>query len=213
MTRPWLIVGCGGHGREVADVLKARGERLLGFLDDNSDLKGTYIGGHVVLGGLDWLISTNIHASIGLGIGNGKTRKQIVDKIKNLTNTVDFPTIIHPNTSIGSRVEIGEGTLIQAGCTLTCDIKIGAFVLLNTGVGLSHDVKIGDFASIAPKCQFTGATTCGAYAEIGTGTLVIPKCNIGENATLGAGAVVIRDIPAGMTAVGVPAQPKKNRLL
>lgn len=210
MTRPWLIIGCGGHGREVADVLKAKGEKLLGFLDDNPSLTGTHIGDLLVLGGLDWITGKNEQISIGLGIGDGKTRKKIVDKIKTLNKNINFPPIIHPTAIIGSRVKIGEGTLIQAGCILTCDIKIGAFALLNTGVGISHDVKIDDFASLAPKCQFTGATTCGAFAEIGTGTLVIPRRNIGENATLGAGAVVIRDIPAGSTAVGVPAQEKKT---
>lgn len=212
MARPWVVVGCGGHGREVADVLKINGENILGFLDDNPDRIATTVGELPVLGDLNWLNQAPAPISIGLGIGGSRSRKQMVERICALPFDFDFdfPPIIHPSAILGSRVFIGEGTLIQAGCIMTCDIKVGRFVLLNIGVGLSHDVRIHDFASLAPKCQFTGATTSGALTEVGTGTLVIPQRVIGEGAITGAGAVIVRNIPDGVTAVGVPAIPRNQ---
>lgn len=211
MTRPWVVVGCGGHGREVADILQTCGNRPIGFLDDDPSWAGTIVGGLPVLGSLAWLQQAREPLSVALGIGSSLSRKSVLERIWQLTCTVDFPPILHPSALIGSRVAIGEGTLIQAGCTLTCDITIGRFVVLNIGVGLSHDVIVHDFATIGPRSQFTGATSCGACAEVGAGTVVIPGCSIGDKAVTGAGAVVIRDVPQATTAVGVPALPRKAR--
>lgn len=212
MTRPWVVVGCGGHGREVADVLHVLGEKVLGFLDEDPSRIGTTVGDLPVLGDLTWLGQAGEAFSVGLGIGFSAVRKVVVDRIRQVAcASVNFPPIIHPSALIGSRVSVGEGTLIQAGCLLSCDISIGRFVVLNLGVGLSHDVKVADFATIGPRSQFTGATSCGACAEVGAGTIVIPGLSIGDRARTGAGAVVIRDVPEATTVVGVPASPCRVR--
>jgi len=207
MTRSWVVVGCGGHGREVADVLRTCGAKVLGFLDDAPARAATAVGDLPVLGNLSWLEQAGAPISVGLGIGSSSIRKAVVERIRQMSCDVKFPTIIHPSAILGARVEIGEGTLIQAGCLLTCDITIGRFVVLNIGVGLSHDVQVADFATIGPRSHFTGATSCGASAEVGAGTLVIPGRSIGEAAITGAGAVVVRDILQRTKAVGVPAIP------
>ena len=43
---------------------------------------------------------------------------------------------------------------------------------------------------------------------LGTGAVVTPGRTIGDWAEVGAGAVVVTDVPAGVTAVGVPARWK-----
>ena len=40
---------------------------------------------------------------------------------------------------------------------------------------------------------------------IGAGARVLGEITIGDGATIGANAVVIRDVPAGASAAGVPA--------
>ena len=35
MPHRWLILGSGGHGRSVADAIRAQGDAVLGFLDDS----------------------------------------------------------------------------------------------------------------------------------------------------------------------------------
>ena len=46
----------------------------------------------------------------------------------------------------------------------------------------------------------------GSLAFIGAGATVIPGTTIGHDATIGAGASVLRDVPDGASAWGVPAR-------
>ena len=43
---------------------------------------------------------------------------------------------------------------------------------------------------------------------IGTGVTVNPGVTIGVGAVVGSGAAALKDIPAGVTAVGVSAKPR-----
>ena len=45
----------------------------------------------------------------------------------------------------------------------------------------------------------------------GTGAAIIQGITIGEWTIIGAGAVVVDDIPANVTAVGIPAKVIKTR--
>ena len=42
--------------------------------------------------------------------------------------------------------------------------------------------------------------------NIGTGAKIIGAVTIGDGAKIGANAVVVKDVPAGATATGVPAR-------
>jgi serine O-acetyltransferase len=52
--------------------------------------------------------------------------------------------------------------------------------------------------------------TIERYASIGTGAKLIGPVRIGAGARIGANAVVVDDVPAGATAVGVPAQVRAS---
>jgi serine O-acetyltransferase len=50
--------------------------------------------------------------------------------------------------------------------------------------------------------------TIGDSVFIGAGARVLGAIHVGDHAVIGANAVVIHDVPAGATAVGVPARPR-----
>ncbi len=52
----------------------------------------------------------------------------------------------------------------------------------------------------------SGDVTVGNRVFIGVGAVVVPGCVIGDDAVIAAGAVVVGDVPAGVTAKGVPAR-------
>jgi len=98
---------------------------------------------------------------------------------------------IHPAARIGKRLIIDHGAGVVIGETA----EIGDDVLIYQGVTLGG-------TSLA---QGKRHPTIGAKAILGAGAKILGAITIGEHARVGANAVVIRDVPAGATAVGIPA--------
>jgi acetyltransferase-like isoleucine patch superfamily enzyme len=71
---------------------------------------------------------------------------------------------------------------------------------------VGHDAVLADFCSLMPHANVSGAARLGAGCYLGTNATVIQGVSVGEGSIVGAGAVVVRDLPAHVTAVGVPAR-------
>jgi len=182
---------------------------LIGFFDDGEP-KGKIVNGYPVLGGIRELNEWKTDISLALALGVPKTKKQVLEKIKNAR--VAHPVLIHPSAILGKKeyVSIGEGLIICAGTILTTNIKIGRHVLLNLSCTVGHQTEIGDFCSFMPTCNISGEVRIGAGNFWGTGAKIINRKSVGNNVTVGAGAVIIDDIPDNVTVVGVPAKVIKQ---
>ena len=99
---------------------------------------------------------------------------------------------IHPGAVIGRRLVIDHGTGTVIGETA----EIGDDVLLYQGVTLGGTGK--DIGKRHPTIEDN--------VMIGAGAKVLGPITIRRNARIAAGAVVLQEVPAGATAVGVPAQ-------
>ncbi len=103
-----------------------------------------------------------------------------------------FQVDIHPATRIGSGVFIDHGT----------GIVIGETAVIGDDVSLLQGVTLGG----------TGAERGDRHPKIGKGVLlsadakILGNISIGDYAKVAAGSVVLKDVPAGCTAVGVPAR-------
>lgn len=208
-----LIIGAGGFGREVAWVVDRINEKnpewnLLGFIDDNPEMKGVELNGYKVIGATEE-IGNYPDAFVVCAVGSSKVRKKIIEGVKEKFPETKFATLIDPSAEISKYVEIGEGTIICAHNIITVNIKIGAHVIINLNCTVGHDAVLGDFDTLYPDVNVSGITTVGECTELGTGMQVIQGRIIGSNTIVGAGAVVIRDIPDKCTAVGNPAKPIK----
>lgn len=47
-----IIIGASGHGKVIADIIQKSGDKVYGFLDDNTELSDTFLG-FPVLGTID----------------------------------------------------------------------------------------------------------------------------------------------------------------
>lgn len=202
----YVILGAGGFAREVADVVRAAGQEVMGFLDDNRAMWGTTLNRITVLGGTEWVKAQgHVEKLKGLcGIGAPRTRSQVVARYA--ASGLAFGTVIHPRATMTEFVDLGEGTILTAGCVLTNSIRLGRHVHVNMNATIGHDCAIGDYCTIAPSASVSGRVTLGMGVDVGTGAAIIQGVKVGDWAVIGAGAVVISDIPAGATAVGVPAR-------
>jgi len=99
---------------------------------------------------------------------------------------------IHPGATIGHRLVIDHGMGIIIGETT----EIGDDCLIYQGVTLGGTGK--DKGKRHP--------TIGNNVLVGSGAKVLGPFTVGDNARIAAGAVVLEAVPAGATAVGVPAR-------
>jgi serine acetyltransferase len=83
---------------------------------------------------------------------------------------------------------------------------IGVGAILNTGCSVDHDAQLADGVHICPGARLAGEVQVGSRSWIGIGASVIQQVRIGSDVTVGAGAAVVRNLPDGVTAVGVPAR-------
>lgn len=203
-----FIIGAGGFGREVAWLVERINEvnptwNLKGFIDDNESLWGSVEGEYLVLGGCEYLNTlSNVYAVCA--VGSAKIRKIIIDKLKN--SNVKFATLIDPSVLLSKRVDIGEGSIICAGTTITVDIKIGNHVIINLDCTIGHDDVIEDFVTIYPSVNVSGNVLIGKCSELGTGMQIIQGKKVAPNTIIGAGAVVVKDCVESGTYVGSPAK-------
>lgn len=194
-----IIIGAGGHGKVVADIVQRSGDRVIGFLDDNPDA-GSILIGSPMLGSVDDY--KKYSAEFVIAIGNADIRRRISQKLSD----VSWYTAIHPTAVISDiDVEIGTGTVVMANAVINPGTKIGKHCIINSGAIVEHDNRIDDFVHVSVGAKLGGTVKIGKGTWIGIGVSVSNNVNICDNCMIGAGSVVIKDIREAGTYVGVPA--------
>jgi serine O-acetyltransferase len=98
---------------------------------------------------------------------------------------------IHPSASIGTSVYLDHAT----------GIIIGAFAVIGDEVTIMQNVTIGRKQALPGR-----APRIGRGVLLSSGATISGDLSVGDFAKVGAGALVEYDVPAGCTAVGVPAR-------
>ena len=204
-----VIVGAGGHARELLDIVEAVNAatptfRFAGFLaDEEAYPERSAARNATILGGVDLL--SKLTGSYVIGVGDLKARKRI-DKVASKAG-LEPATLIHPDAVLGSMLDIGPGCCIAAGAVLTTNIKMGRHTHVNVSASISHDCSVGDWCLVGPGARLAGNVSIGDGVELGIGAVVRPGIRIGDWALVGAGASVVSDVAPDITVAGVPAKP------
>lgn len=198
-----LIIGAGGHGKVIADIMRCLGRPILGFVDDNAAIIGQQVFGLPVLGRVDQWADFGPDGLIA-GVGDNGIRRVIVERAG--PSAPRWVTALHPASVIAASVGMGAGAVVMAGAIINADTIIGSHAIVNTGATIDHDCIIGDFVHVAPGAHLAGGVHVGDGALLGIGCAVTPGRRIGAGAVIGAGAAVVCDIPPGVIAKGVPAR-------
>jgi sugar O-acyltransferase (sialic acid O-acetyltransferase NeuD family) len=209
--RKCLILGAGGHGRVVLDILMSMGRfDVVGFVDSNPDLKGRRIDGLEVLGSLHDvpLIQNERRVDCAIvAIGDNGVRRHFADRLEQYG--IELINAIHPSARLAHNVSLGRNLVIAAGSVVCAHCQIGDSVILNTGCIVDHESLIGTATHICPGARLAGRVAVESGAFVGIGATIIQNLRIGYEAVVGAGAVVIRDVAPMSTVVGVPAREIK----
>ena len=196
MAQRVVIIGAGGHGKVVADIVRACGDAVVGFLDDEP-------GKENVLGPLSSARNYS-DCRFVIAIGSNETRKRLADAL-----SVRWYTAIHPTAVISPSASIGAGTVVMANAVVNAEAVIGAHCIVNTAAVVEHENVLADFVHISPNAALGGNVHVGECTHVGIGASVKNNVSICGGCTIGAGAAVVKDIDAAGIYVGVPARELK----
>ena len=208
MQTKLVLWGASSHAIVIADIIRLRGDyEIVGFLDDiNLHRHKTEFCGATILGGreqLDTLKDQNVRHLL-MAFGNNR-RRLILSQLAR-TKGYALATAIHPMTAIAADAQVGEGTVIMAGAVVNSGARIGENAIINTLAGVEHECVIQDGVHVSAGARLGGNVTVGLATTIEIGATVGAHVIIGADSVIGAGAVVLKDIPDGVLAYGIPAR-------
>ncbi|MBC8030750.1 MAG: acetyltransferase [Pyrinomonadaceae bacterium] len=208
MQTKLVLWGASSHASVIADIVRLRGDyEIVGFLDDISVHRhNTEFCGAMILGGaeqLDTLKGHDVsHLLMAFGANRARLRAARLARLKGYA----LATAIHPMTAIAAGVEVGEGTVIMAGAVVNAGVRIGENAIINSSAIVEHECVIQDGVHVSAGARLGGNVTVGPATTIEIGAIVGARVIIGADSVIGAGAVVLRDIPDGVLAYGIPAR-------
>lgn len=174
------IVGNGGHGADLAEVVRAAG--LTPSMHDDDLGRGSPLPGD---------------CSFLIGVADPKTR-EARDAPGNTPEGVWHPSVIGHAAS-------GFGVVVAAGVTIGPGVTLGRHTHIGAGCTLTR-TRIGNYCQVGPGVDVAGDVIVGDRCFVGVGAKVANLVTIGDDVTVGAGAVVLHDVPPGSTVAGVPAR-------
>ena len=205
-TRPYIIIGGGGHAKVLIDILQEQECNIIGYTE-MIDKKEDILGVHCI-GNDDEILKYNcedVFLVNGLGsTGNQSHRKNIYELYT--SKEYVFPPVVSVFALISRDVEVGIGVQIMRGVLIQPGVRIDANAIINTGAIIDHDCLIGKHVHVAPGVTISGGVTIDEMSHIGTGAKIIQAIKISREVLVAAGAVVVNDVPEKTCVKGIPAK-------
>ncbi len=170
----------------------------MGMISDIKTLKAKDPAARHVL---DILLTHNgLHAVWGYRIAHFLWKIKLKMLARIYSNIVRFFTgvEIHPAAKIGKNFIIDHGN----------GVVIGETAIIGENVLIYHQVTLGGTGNESGTKRHP--TLCD-NVMIAAGAKILGNIHVGRNAKVGANAVVLKDVPPGATAVGMPARIIENK--
>lgn len=197
------ILGASGHGKVVADAAESAGWTHIDFFDDAWPACAL-IGVWSCVGATnDLVLKVSAYDGVVVAIGNNSVRET---KLRELSSAnAPIVSVVHPRATVSRYCSIGKGCVVLAGVQVNPGAEVGDGAILNTGCSVDHDCLIGASVHISPGAHLAGGVQIGDRTWIGIGACIKQLVRVGADVIVGAGAAVISDVPAGQVVAGVPA--------
>lgn len=164
------VVGAGGQGKSVAELLLLQNEyELIGFVDDAypsvSEVWGFPVLGKVTA---ETFLSLQGNAEcFVVAIGNNELRESIFKLIDGVG--LVLPNIVHPKAFVSPRAMLGKGCAVMANAVIGTEARLGDGVIVNSGAIVDHYAVVDDFGHLGLNASMAGGTHLGRSAWVQAG--------------------------------------------
>jgi sugar O-acyltransferase (sialic acid O-acetyltransferase NeuD family) len=196
-----VLIGGGGHAAVVADVARAAGFTIAGVLTPKDATPSVDLPR---LGDDDWVDAAPSDIGFHLAFGHLAGRRSVFARLHAAGRRL--PIITATTATVGSRVSVGDGSILMNGTIVNAGSTIGRNCIVNTRAVVEHDCRIGDHTHIAPGAIIAGGVSIGEAVMVGAGAVLLPGVSVAAHVVIGAGAVVVRSIEEQGTWFGNPAR-------
>ncbi|WP_047866310.1 PglD-related sugar-binding protein [Rubrobacter aplysinae] len=182
------VVGAGGCGRMVLDVLLACGYEswIMGFYDDaHADLPGE-VRGFPVLGDT-WMLKSLLSVEsvfVVVAITDNAARLRVANSIRALGG--QFMSATHPAAYVSPEATVGDGSVICAGAALHPDAGLGSHCMVGSGAVLDRDATVGAGAWVSAGCVIGAGAAVGARTQLGYNSVIGRKTNVPDGTEIEA---------------------------
>jgi sugar O-acyltransferase (sialic acid O-acetyltransferase NeuD family) len=203
-----IILGAGGYAQEVLWIVDDLNSQrptwdFIGFIDAMAPgRKGQLLYDRPILGGWDD-VSQQEEIYFACGIGSPDSRAR--ECAEATRRGYRAATLIHPSVISAHHVQVGEGTVIGAGCILAPYAILGRHCSLNLGVTIGHNSLMGDFCVLSPGAQLLGAAELSERVFLGANATVYLGRKVGAGSIIGANSFLLTNLGPGSSVIGVPA--------
>jgi len=202
-----VIVGAGGFGREVLEMLwdglSAAEYRLKGFLAQDSACLDGY--------GVDLPVLADPEKyepqpddRFLLAIGHMEARRRVVESLESRGGR--FVTFVHPQARVARTARLGEGAVVYPFAIVSNSTVLEPHVHLNYYASAGHDCLLGRYSLLAPYATLNGFVELGPEVYLSTHSTVAPGKKLGARCKLSANSACMQDAEPGMLIFGVPGR-------
>lgn len=195
-----IILGAGGTAFDLIDIAHAMNSvektwNILGYLDDNSELKDKIVYDYPVLGKIEEAQNYEdvYFASSIANIYDPLLRKRIIEK--NNIPVDKLASLIHPRAIISESAEILPGAIIYGNVTLSSRVVVGYNVFVCGNTFLGHECKISDHCALSVGCYLASDVSVGECSYLGVGVMARHQITIGEACVIGLGTRIVKNVP------------------
>lgn len=206
-TLDLILYGAGGIGREIVSMAESGCHagrdthmwRVIGFVDDHPEYKGTMIHGVPCFGNLPEAVAaragqeTWCHIAIGDNAERYKAAKRVADA------GWKAATVIHMSAYVSWEIEMGEGSFVGPHVTISPNVIIGPHTLINTRACIGHHATLGAFSQLSLGASILGHGHIKRGSMVGAHSVVMAGVTVGAWATVAIGTPVLMDVKPGHT--------------
>lgn len=164
-----LVVGAGGHGRQVVEAAELSGMfEVAGFLDDSLPTDETVIG-YPVLGQVSSAVNHRYVCDQAIvAIGNNNLRETLIQQL--VAARIEIATVVHPKAFVSPRAQVAVGATVMAGAVVGTEASIGMGVIVNCGAVVDHQARVMDYGHCGLNVWMAAESVLGCSSWMDAGS-------------------------------------------